>query len=74
MSLDLTPQDYVAAAYADAMIEGLCPKIVAAAYHQSKDAEEFFFRVQALVQLNDIVKDHYDNRPPSGRAKNGAGR
>ena len=60
MSLDLTPQDYVAAAYADAMVEGLCPEIVNQAYTDSKDAEEFFYRVQALVQLKEVVEDFYD--------------
>ena len=60
MSLDLTPQDYVAAAYADAMVEGLCPEIVNQAYTDSEDAEEFFYRVQALVQLKEVVEDFYD--------------
>ena len=59
MSLDLTPQDYVAAAYADAMVEGLCPEIVNQAYTDSEDAEEFFYRVQALVQLKEVIEDFY---------------
>ena len=59
MSLDLSPQDYVAAAYADAMVEGLDPDIVNQAYTDSEDAEEFFYRVQALVQLNEVVADFY---------------
>ena len=60
MSLDLTPQDYVAAAYADAMVEGLDPEIVNQAYTDSTDAEEFFYRVQALVQLKEVIDDFYD--------------
>ena len=60
MSLDLTPQDYVAAAYADAMVEGLDPDIVNQAYTDSEDAAEFFYRVQALVQLKEVIDDFYD--------------
>ena len=59
MSLELSPQDYVAAAYADAMVEGLDPEIVNQAYTDSTDAEEFFYRVQALVQLKEVVDDFY---------------
>ena len=56
---ELTPQDYVAAAYADAMVEGLDPDIVNQAYTDSEGAEEFFYRVQALVQLKEVVDDFY---------------
>ena len=62
MTTNCPPQDYVAAAYADAMVEGLDPEIVNQAYTDSIHAAEFFYRVQALVQLKEIVDDHYDRK------------
>ncbi|MEO1077615.1 MAG: hypothetical protein AAFX41_16870 [Bacteroidota bacterium] len=57
--MELSDVDYIAAAYADAMIEDLEPACVHDAYFRSATPMEFFYRVQALVQLQDIVKDHY---------------
>lgn len=58
--MELTDVDYIAAAYADAMIEELDPVSVHDAYFRSGSPCEFFYRVQALVHLQDTLRNYYD--------------
>lgn len=53
-----TPEEYLHAAYSDAMIEGLPIEIVISAYTETRgNAEKFFFAVQAAVMLKDLIED-----------------
>lgn len=53
----------IAAAYALAMTAGLPPAVAHLAFHRSKDELEFYNRVEALVWLDKVVRNHYGHRP-----------
>ena len=56
---DLSDTDYLHAAYADAIAEGIPLDRLIELYTDAETAPQFFAGVQALVELQDIVEDHY---------------
>lgn len=57
---ELSDTDYFLAALADWAIEELDKEALVFTTWNAVGAEQFFAVIQAAVELNDIVKDHYD--------------
>ena len=59
-NLGLTDFELMNAAIADVIIEGIPLDAVFDLSLEAKTAAEFFVGVQALTELGDIIKDHYE--------------
>ena len=56
---DLSDFEYMLAAIVDIMVDEIPLEQVWQLSFEAKTAEGFFHGVQALVELQDIIKDHY---------------
>lgn len=52
------------AAIMDAIIEGIPSSAVRDLCVIAETPSQFFFGMQAMVELGDIIKDHYSNKEP----------
>lgn len=57
--MQMSDTDLLHAAYADAIAEGIPLDRLIELYTDAKNPEQFLAGVQALVELKDIVEDHY---------------